>query len=144
MGVQRASHALEIAGTRAACFAAVSDYDSYPSWQSAVREAVIAERGADYAVVRFTVDLRVRRIHYTLRYHHEPPGRIWWEYVEGDLRSVAGAYTFEDVGGGRTRATYSVEIDPGLFVPGPIKRMLTGQLMKVSVDELRKRVEAEH
>lgn len=138
MGHTLAEHAEVIAGTPRACFAAVLDFDTYPEWQSAVRSVDVRGDG----LVGFEVDARVRTIHYVLQYHAEPHTRIWWDYVEGDARSVEGDYTFEDLGDGTTRAVYRLAIDPGRFVPGPVRRLLTETVMRTSVRELKARVEA--
>jgi hypothetical protein len=78
-----------------------------------------------------------------LRYSYERPRLITWDYVDGDVKSVDGEYLFEDQGDGTTRATYSLEIDPGVWLPGPVKRMLTEQVMKRSVEDLKRRVETD-
>lgn len=140
MGASQAEHSEVIAATPAACLEALLDFDSYPEWQSAVKQAEVIEPGSD-PVVEFRVDARIKTIRYVLRYHPEPPARLWWEYVEGDVRSVAGEYALEDLGDGTTRATYRLEIDPGRFVPGPVKKALTDGVMRTSVRELKARVE---
>jgi hypothetical protein len=66
---------------------------------------------------------------------------VRWDYVEGDVRSVDGDYVLEDRGDGTTLATYSLEIDPGIWLPGRVKKMLTEQVMKRSVEDLKRRVE---
>lgn len=138
MGSHAAEHAEVIAGSPQACLDALLDFASYPEWQSAVRSADVRDDGA----VAFVVDAKVRTIRYVLRYHAEPPSRLWWEYVEGDARDVAGEYLLEDLGDGTTRATYRLDIDPGRFVPGPVRRLLTEGVMRTSVRDLKRRVEA--
>ena len=140
MGSTEAEHAEVIAGTPAACMDALLDFGSYPEWQSAVKSAEVVEPGED-PVVEFHIDAKLKTVRYVLRYHPEPPGRLWWEYVEGDVRSVAGEYELEDLGDGTTRATYRLDIDPGRFVPGPIRKALTDVVMRSSVRELKQRVE---
>src|SRR3954470_591583 len=140
MGATQAEHAEVIAGTPAQCLAALLDFGSYPDWQSAVKSAEVLEDGSD-PVVEFRIDAKVRTVRYVLRYHPEPPSRLWWEYVEGDVKSVAGSYELDDLGDGTTRATYRLAIDPGLLVPGVIKKALTEGVMRVSVRELKARVE---
>jgi hypothetical protein len=139
VGASEAEHAEVIDGSPAACLEALLDFASYPAWQSAVREAEVLEDGSD-PLVEFRVDARVRTVRYVLRYHHDA-SRLWWDYVEGDVRSVSGSYDLEDLGDGTTRATYRLAIDPGRFVPGPVKRALTDGVMKTSVRELKARVE---
>lgn len=140
MGTTQSEHAEVIAGSPAACMEALLDFASYPGWQSAVKSCEVLEPGTD-PVVEFRVDAKVKTIRYVLRYHPEPPSRLWWEYVEGDARSVSGEYELEDLGDGSTRATYRLEIDPGRFVPGPVKKALTEGVMRTSVRELKDHVE---
>jgi len=52
-----------------------------------------------------------------------------------------GALVAFEIDDGTVTATYRVGIDPGRFVPGPIKRALTEGVMKRSVRELKARVE---
>jgi len=140
MGASAAEHSEVIAASPEACLDALLDFDSYPDWQSAVKSAEVLEDDSD-PVVEFRVDAKIKTIRYVLRYHPEPPSRLWWEYVDGDVRSVAGEYELEDLGDGTTRATYRLEIDPGRFVPGPVKKALTDGVMRTSVRELKVRVE---
>lgn len=93
-------------------------------------------------VVEFHIDAKVRKVRYVLRYFFEEPGRVWWEYVEGDVKSVEGEYLIEPAGAGRTRLTYSLELDPGVPLPGPIKRVLVNTVMKGSVEDLKRYVES--
>jgi ribosome-associated toxin RatA of RatAB toxin-antitoxin module len=122
------------------CFNAIADFESYPEWQSAVRGAQVLSRDGDTAVVAFEIDAKVRKVAYTLRYHlDEAPRRIWWDFVEGDVSDVSGEYLFEPDSEG-TLAVYRLAIDVGRFVPGPVKKVLTDQVMKQSVQDLARRV----
>jgi ribosome-associated toxin RatA of RatAB toxin-antitoxin module len=137
------SHSLVIEAEPAVCFDEITDYETFPEWQAAVKEVVVlsvdeAGLGRD---ARFSIDARVRSVSYTLRYSYERPHLITWDYVEGDVKSVDGDYVFEDQGDGTTLATYSLDIDPGVWLPGRVKRMLTEQVMKRSVEDLKRRVE---
>jgi coenzyme Q-binding protein COQ10 len=143
MGVHRAEQSESIAAPPEACFAALCDYESFPDWQQAVESVEVLERDADglATAVRFEIDAKVRRISYTLRYHHEAPSRIWWELIEGDVAAVEGEYVLEPDGDGGTLATYRLGIDPGIPVPGLIARRLTQGVMRRSVTDLRDEVE---
>jgi ribosome-associated toxin RatA of RatAB toxin-antitoxin module len=137
------SHSLLIEAEPAVCFDEITDYETFPEWQSAVKEVDVltvdsSGRGRD---VRFEIDARVRSVSYTLRYSYERPHLVTWEYVEGDVRSVEGDFSFVDQGDGTTLATYSLDIDPGVWLPGRVKKMLTEQVMKRSVEDLKRRVE---
>ena len=68
--------------------------------------------------------------------------RIAWRYLGGDIKDVDGEYIFEDQGDGTTLATYSLALDPGVWLPDRIARVINQQVMRRSVEELRERVEA--
>jgi ribosome-associated toxin RatA of RatAB toxin-antitoxin module len=137
------THSLVIGAEPGVCFDAITDYETFPEWQAAVKEVDVLSvddegRGRD---VRFHIDAKVRQVSYTLRYSYEPPHSITWDYVDGDVKSVDGEYVFEDQRDGTTRATYELDIDPGVWLPGRVKKMLTDQVMKRSVEDLKRRVE---
>lgn len=133
-----AEHSAVVAASPQECFDAICDFASYPEWQGPVRSVEVR----DDSTVAFEVDAKIRTIRYVLRYHFDPPARIWWDYVEGDAKSVTGEYRFEDLGDGTTRATYALDIDPGGFVPGPVKKVLRDQVMKASVTDLKRHLES--
>jgi ribosome-associated toxin RatA of RatAB toxin-antitoxin module len=137
------AHSLVIAAEPAACFAEITDYETFPQWQAAVKDVdVLARdeqgRGRD---VRFAIDAKVRQVSYTLRYSYQEPRLITWDYLDGDVKSVDGQFMFEDQQDGTTRATYTLDIDPGVWLPGRVKKMLADQVMKRSVEDLKRRVE---
>ncbi len=114
------------------------DFEAYPEWSSNVES--IRLLGDDR--VEFFIDAKVKKVRYVLQYFFEEPTRVWWEYVEGDIKSVEGEYRFEEVEPGVTRMTYRLTMDPGAFLPGPIKKVLVNVVMKGSVEDLKRHVEA--
>jgi ribosome-associated toxin RatA of RatAB toxin-antitoxin module len=141
--VKHAEQQAVIAGTPQQCFDALLDYDSFPDWQRAVKsvEVVTRDRAGRGEEVAFEIDAKVRTIRYRLRYSYEPPHRIAWNYVEGDVKDVDGEFVLEDRGDGTTLATYSLALDAGVWLPGPLRKVLSDQVMKGAVDDLKKRVE---
>lgn len=143
MGKKRAEHSMVIEASPQACFDAIVDYDSFPDWQAAVKDVEVLSRDDEGRgrEVRFTIDAKVRTVNYTLRYSYEPPHSITWDFVEGDVKDVDGEFVFEDRRDGTTLATYSLALDPGVWLPGPVSKVLTDQVMKRSVEDLKRRVE---
>ena len=140
--MKRAERSAEIEAPPRDCFAALLEYESFPDWQRAVKSAEVLSRdgegrGRDVA---FQIDAKVKQVRYVLRYSYEPPHLITWEYVEGDVKDVSGEFVLDDGGDGRTLATYRIGLDPGMWVPGPVKKVLTDQVMKGAVDDLARRV----
>jgi ribosome-associated toxin RatA of RatAB toxin-antitoxin module len=126
------------------CFDAITDYETFPDWQDAVESVEVVSRWPDGLgrEVAFRVDAKVKKIGYRLEYSYDPPHRVTWEYLGGDVKDIDGSFEFEDRGDGQTLAVYSVALDAGVWLPGPVARVLNGQVMKRSVEDLKRRVES--
>jgi uncharacterized membrane protein len=144
MGAKRAERQILIEAPPQDCFDALTDYDTFPEWQSAVKSCEVIsrdERGRGKNVA-FEIDARVKTVSYTLVYSYEEPHLITWDYVDGDLKDVDGDYEFEDRGGAGTLATYTLLIDPGIWLPGKLATTLSEQVMKGHMEDVKRRVEA--
>ena len=87
----------------------------------------------------------MRTLKSTLRFSYEPPNAIRWSQEDGDLKSVDGSWSFEDLGDGTTKATYEMTVDLGrmlgMVIRGPLVGVLRGQLVESMPDKLKKDVE---
>jgi hypothetical protein len=144
MDVNWAEHSVEIQAPIETCFAAITDYETFPIWQSAVVDTEVLDwdtegRGKR---VRLFVDAKVRKVDYTLDYRYDEPGRIEWDFVEGNgINDADGHYLFEELGDGRTRATYKLGLEVGIPLPGPVARRAHKSTLKGSVEDLRQEAE---
>src|SRR4051794_32488905 len=130
----------EINAPPQACFDAMTDFERLPEWQGAVRRVDVLERD-DHgrgSVVEFEVDARVKRVRYRLRQVYEEPHRIASEYLGGDFREFAGEWRFVGLDGGRTRAELDLHIDPGRFVPGPLRGVIADAVMRRALADLQR------
>ena len=130
----------EIDASPQACFDVLTDFEELPSWQGAVKSVRVLERDAQGRgqVVEFEVDAWVKRVKYRLRQVYDEPARIGSEYLGGDFRDFAGEWRFVDLGHGRTRAELDLRIDPGRFVPGPVRAAIADAVMRRSLADLQR------
>ncbi len=137
-------HVVEIRATAQECFDALTDFESLPEWQSAVRSARVLERDDQGrgAVVEYEVDARFKTVRYTLRQVYDEPHRVASEYLGGDFRDFCGEWRFEPLDGGRTRVELDLRIDPGRFVPGPLRGAISDAVMRRALRELKAHVES--
>ena len=123
-------------------FAVIKDYESYPEFLPEVKSTRISNRQGDEVDVHYEVDV-LKKIRYTLRLKEEPPGRISWTFVEGELmRDNHGHWLLEDLGGGKTRATYNIEIKLGPLVPKSIVNVLVDSSLPKMLEAFKKRAES--
>jgi ribosome-associated toxin RatA of RatAB toxin-antitoxin module len=129
----------DIAAPPQACFDALTDFERLPEWQRAVREVRVLERDDEGrgAVVEYVVDARVRSVRYTLRQIYDEPHRLASEYLGGDFRDFSGEWRFRPVGRSRTHAELDLRIDPGRFVPGPVRSVIADAVMRRALGDLK-------
>jgi hypothetical protein len=144
MGLNWAEHTVEIAAPIKTCFDAITDYETFPTWQSAVVDTEVLdwdEQGRGKRV-RLFIDAKVRKVDYTLDYRYDEPERIEWDFVEGNgINDADGYYLFEDLGTDRTRATYKFGLEVGIPLPGPVARRAHRSTLKASVEDLKREAE---
>jgi ribosome-associated toxin RatA of RatAB toxin-antitoxin module len=147
MGTIDGSASSEIEAPIEEVFAVAADVEGSPRWQPEIKLAECLERdgGGNQALVRMETDAKVRRLGSTMRFSYEAPNRIGWAQEEGDLKSVEGSWELEDLGGGRTRATYWMEVDLGrvlgMVIRGPVVGVLRGQLVDSMPGKLKRFIE---
>ena len=129
-------------------WAVVEDVLTAPDWQGGLVAMSALERDADgrATLVETENDIKVRHVKTRVRFRYEPPTRLSWTQEKGDLKSVEGSWTLEDLGEGRTRATYMLDSDPGrvlgMLIRGPIEAGIRAMLVNARPGELKGRVES--
>jgi uncharacterized protein YndB with AHSA1/START domain len=148
MGRMGGTASAEIDAPIAQVWAVIEDVASIPEWQGAVDSMRTLERDGEGrpALCETSSDAKVTTIKSTLRFSYEPPTGLSWTQVSGDLKSLHGAWTLQDLGDGRTRATITMDADTGftlgLLVRGPAERLLRGMLVDARPSELKARLQA--
>jgi uncharacterized protein YndB with AHSA1/START domain len=147
MGSISGTAATDIEAPIEAVYAVAADGEGSTRWQSEIEVADCLHRDGEgnQLRVRMETETPIKRIRSTLRYSYQPPNRIAWVQEDGDLKSVEGSWQFEDLGGGRTRATYGLEVDPGrilgMAMRGPVVGVLRGRMVDSMPGKLKAFVE---
>jgi carbon monoxide dehydrogenase subunit G len=129
-------------------WAVIEDVESAPEWQGGLKGMRAIERDSDgHAVLcESETDAKVRTVRSTVRFTYDGPTRLSWNQEKGELKSVEGSWQLEDLGGARTRATYSIDADLGrvlgMVIRGPLVGVLRDMLAGARAGELKKRVES--
>jgi ribosome-associated toxin RatA of RatAB toxin-antitoxin module len=130
-------------------FAVAADVEGSPRWQPEIKVAECVERDGDgnQALMHMETDAGVRHLRSEMRFSYEAPARIEWVQEEGDLKAVEGSWELEDLGDGRTRATYWLEVDLGrklgLLIRGPVVGVLRGRMVESMPGKLKDFIEGE-
>ena len=128
-------------------WAVLEDVLRAPEWQGGLEEVTALERDADGrpTLVDTESDIKVRRVKSRDRIRYEAPTRLSWTQEEGDMKSVEAVWELEDLGSGRTRVSYRLDVDPGgvlgLIIRGPVEAATRAIFVNGRPGELKRRVE---
>ena len=87
------------------------------------------------------VDAKLKVVRYTLRQVYDEPHRLASEYLGGDFRDFSGEWRFQPAGEGRTHVELDLKVDPGRFVPGPLRGAISDAVMKRALRDLKREAE---
>ncbi|HET8820591.1 MAG TPA: SRPBCC family protein [Thermoleophilaceae bacterium] len=148
MGTISGERSVEINAPVERCFEIASDIANAPDWQGSLKDVEVLERDGQKraAVAETESDATVKTVRSVLRFTYEEPTSIRWVQEKGDTKSLTGSWTFEDLGDGRTRATYALEVDPGrmlgILLRGPVEGKVRDMLLGDAADGLKQKAEA--
>ncbi len=143
MGTIAGSASTEIEAPLEAVFAIAADVEGTRRWQPEIKVAECVERdGGNQVLVQMEIDAKVRSLGSKMRFSFEAPERIRWVQEKGDVKALEGSWEFEDLGEGRTQATYRLEVNLGrvlgLAVRGPVVDVLRGRLIDTMPEKLKR------
>ena len=148
MGTIRGERTVEIDAPVQRVFEIAADIEHAPEWQRSLTDVEVLERDGKRRAksVETESNASVRTIRSRLRFEYEPLSAITWDQERGDVKALRGWWHFEDLGGGRTRATYGLEVDPGrmlgLLLRGPAEGKVRDFLVGGAAEGLKERAEA--
>ena len=147
MGTLEASWTVEIEAPRERCYEIAADIAGSPEWNGTLEEVEVLQRDAEgrALVVETLSDAMVKKVRSWLRFAYDPPAGLTWEQEKGETKWLTGSWVFEDLGDGRTRATYALETDPGrilgLLLRGPMVGKVKELLTKSAAEGLKEHAE---
>ena len=147
MGNIKGDRSVEIDAPIERCYEIAADIENAPEWQGSLKDVEVLERDGERRplVVETESDAKVKTVRAQLRFSYTPPTGIRWVQEKGDTKSLTGSWSFEDLGGGRTRATYALEADPGrmlgMLLRGPAETKVRDFLVGNAADGLKQKAE---
>jgi uncharacterized membrane protein len=148
MGVIKGDRSVEIEAPIERCYEIAADIENAADWQGSLKDVEVLERDGERRplLVETLSDAKVKNVRAVLRFSYQPPTEIKWVQEKGDTKALVGWWAFEDLGGGRTRATYALEADPGrvlgLLLRGPAEAKVRDFLVGNAADGLKQKAES--
>jgi len=138
-----ACQSVEIEAGVARVMDVLSDFSAYPAFLPEIERIDVLAAAADRWDVRFHAHV-IRPLQYTLRLERASPLRLTWTMLDGIFTSNDGSWQLEPLGGeggARTRATYSIDLVLGLFVPQALVNSLVGVSLPATLARFKARAE---
>jgi uncharacterized membrane protein len=148
MGTIVGERTVEIDAPIERVFEIASDVEGAIEWQGSLKDVEVLERDGDRRaeLVETKSDAKVKTVSARLRFSYEEPTAIHWVQEKGDTKSLIGSWTFEDLGDGRTRATYALKADPGrmlgMLIRGPVEGQVREFLLGGAAEGLKRHAES--
>ena len=122
-------------------YEAVVDFESYPQFLTDVKSAKIALIDDKEMEVTFKLSL-IKEITYTLLFELDPPQGVYWKLKTGDMmKANTGSWKLKMKSDNLTEATYSIDIEFGLWVPKAITQTLIEKSLPQTLSRFKKRAE---
>jgi uncharacterized protein YndB with AHSA1/START domain len=129
------------------CWAVLEDVPGSPRWQHGLERVDVVERDDQgRALICDTVnDAKFTKVHCRVRVGYEPPNRVTFTRVQSDdVDAMDASWELQELGPQRTRATYSLAVDPGPvgMLARPLERALRPMVVGHRAEELAHAVAA--
>src|SRR5919107_6004552 len=147
MGLIKGDRSVEIDAPIERCFQIAANIEAAPEWQGSLQDVEVLERDGEKraTLVETKSDAKVKSVRALLRFTYVEPTRIEWVQEKGDTKALRGWWDLEDLGEGRTKATYALEVDPGrmlgMLLRGPVEGKVRDFLLGGAAEGLKKHAE---
>jgi uncharacterized protein YndB with AHSA1/START domain len=129
------------------CWGVVQDVAASPSWQNGLEQVDVVQRDdAGRPVVCDIVhDAKFTKVRVRVRVRYDPPHRLTFTRMQSDdVDEMQASWELEELAPGRTRATYTLAVDPGRvgILARPLERALRPIVVGRRAEELAGEVAA--
>ena len=147
MGNIDASRTVEIDAPPERVYEIAADVPGADKWRNQVVSIEVLEQDTEgrATLVEEVTDAKIKKVTTRLRFSYDPPKGLSWEQEKGEMKWLRGGWSFDDLGDGRTRATFKLEADPGrmlgLLLRGPAMGIVSDLMTKDPTDGLKREAE---
>jgi ribosome-associated toxin RatA of RatAB toxin-antitoxin module len=111
------------------CWEVVEAIDRAPEWQQGMESVQVLERDAQdrASVCEIVVDAKFTKLKLRVTVTYDPPHRLAFTQLgSGSVERLEGSWELSEAGVGRTRARYTLAVDPGKIglMARPLERAL--------------------
>jgi ribosome-associated toxin RatA of RatAB toxin-antitoxin module len=140
MSLLRGSATGEVAAGIERCWEVVQDLSRTPEWQQGISAVTVIERDdvGRPLVCETVIDAKFRVVRCRVRCSYDAPRRMAFARISGEIPTMEGSWELESLDPERTRATYTLAVDPGRvgLLARPLEKALRPVVVGGRPDEL--------
>jgi len=142
----QASRSVVVNVTPEKLFDVIIDFEKYPEFLPEVKKAKVTAGQGAIKEVTYNVDIKAKVITYTLRHTAEPPSKLSWTMIKGEMmKGNDGSWMLKPgPRPGTTEATYTIDLKLSSLVPGFIEKALAEQQLPGLLQNFKARAEKLH
>ena len=95
-------------------------------------------------VVEFFAGTLGLSVSYTLSYTLDEPTTVDWVSIAGGVKSIVGQYKIKPAADGSTLVQYTLDVDAGFGIPGPVRKAVTNLIIGAALPDLKRYLEKEY
>lgn len=123
-------------------FKIVCDGEKYPEFLSSVKSIKVERQGSDRAKVSYVLDLFTEVVYTVDQREDAAKGVMSWTLLESTIfKKNTGSWTLKEISPTVTEATYALEVEFKIFVPGFVLKKLTAATLPDMMRAFSKRAE---
>lgn len=121
-------------------FKVLTNYASYPEFVDGSDAVEVLNRSGNSVDVKFSINV-IKEFTYILTMHEQSPNEIKWNFKEGDLfKQNNGHWLLTDLGDGKTKAEYRLDLSFKLMVPKMILNKLINNNLPKMMEQYHARI----
>lgn len=123
-------------------YSVITDFAHYPKFLKDMTAVKVIKATKTAAEVAFHLNL-FKDVEYTLSFTLKSPTSVRWKLKSSKtLHKNSGSWTLKKLDATTTEATYSLDVEMGLLVPGMISKMLIAQSLPGTLKAFKSRIES--
>lgn len=136
-----AERSIVVKADPARCYAVITDFEAYPSFNPETKKIKILSRDKDRWRAEFTVNI-IKDISYVIDLVGVPGKSLTWTQVSGWFKKNDGGWTLKDNGDGTTHVTYRIDLGLGPLVPKSVIDPLLATSFPAMLERFKQRMES--
>jgi ribosome-associated toxin RatA of RatAB toxin-antitoxin module len=139
--------AIQINAPRAVVWDVLTDFQRYPRIFKRIQSCRVTKREGDLVFTESCLKPQLfvqEPVQHAINDLGKAPCQLNWRALDGNFKAMDGTWELSPLSGDRCLATYTLEVDPGNLVPGPLVAVILHGMQKEITAQLKRAAEIDY